>query len=97
MAEQKNVQEQDINQLIKVRRDKLKELQEKSSNLAQSRAIERYCGLDKFDRDLFTKLYMNQSLSKDDITMLNSQLTPIIKTIKDKNANPSPPAAPVPA
>ena len=28
MAEQKNVQEQDINQLIKVRRDKLKELQE---------------------------------------------------------------------
>lgn len=61
-----------------------KELQEKSSNLAQSRAIERYCGLDKFDRDLFTKLYMNQSLSKDDITMLNSQLTPIIKTIKDK-------------
>ena len=30
MAEQKNVQEQDINQLIKVRRDKLKELQELS-------------------------------------------------------------------
>lgn len=28
MAEQKNVQEQDINQLIKVRHDKLKELQE---------------------------------------------------------------------
>ena len=28
MAEQKNVQEQDINQLLKVRRDKLKELQE---------------------------------------------------------------------
>ena len=28
MAEQKNVQEQDINQLIKVRQDKLKELQE---------------------------------------------------------------------
>ena len=28
MAEQKNVQEQDINQLIKVRQDKLKEFQE---------------------------------------------------------------------
>ena len=28
MAEQKNVQEQDMNQLIKVRQDKLKEFQE---------------------------------------------------------------------
>ena len=37
MAEQKNVQEQDINQLIKVRRDKLKELQENGKDPFQIR------------------------------------------------------------
>lgn len=33
MAEQKNVQEQDINQLLKVRREKLADLQEMAKTL----------------------------------------------------------------